>query len=101
MNPGELIGKLDAAWDCDGFLGGIRRGQFNPDAGAAFLGLLESIVIGDDELVPKRLLAQLWYLPSFLEWQKHRVAEFNGKTEAYDRFVTEVYNVLERVLGVP
>jgi hypothetical protein len=40
-------------------------------------------------------------LPSFLEWQKERVRDRSGNQPAYNQFVTEVYNTLETVLGVP
>ncbi len=102
MNIVDLIQNLETQWDCDGFLDGIRRGRFEIDDADAFLYLLKNISIGEDERVPKRLMSLLWYLPLFLEWQKERVAVNSaGEVRAYERFVTEVQNVLEEVLGVP
>jgi hypothetical protein len=101
MNTIELIEKLDAAWDSDGFLDNIRHGYFDPEAGKAFVSLLKTVYIGDEELIPKRLLSQLWYLPSFLEWQKERVAETSGVLNDYKRFIVDVHNSLEIVIGVP
>ena len=102
MNIEELIQKLTSHWDTDGFLDTVRRGNFDADASLSLLDLLRGITIGEDELISKRLLSLLWYLPSFLEWQKQRVAEISpAQTSAYERFVTEVHNTLEDVLGVP
>jgi len=96
----EVIQKLENCWDCDGFLDQIRRGVFDPLEGEEFQDILRSIDIAEESMVPKRLLSLMWYLPSFLEWQKERVAE-NGKGEEYERFVTEIQNMLEEILGVP
>lgn len=101
MNTETLIQKLELNWDSNGFLDSVRRGNFDSIAGQAFLDLLKGISIPDDELVPKRLLSLLWYLPSFLEWQKERIEEVSGRQTEYGHFVTEVQNVLEAVLGVP
>lgn len=102
MSIDDLIQNLETHWDSDGFLDAVRRGHFVPSDANAFLGLVRGIAIGEDESVPKRLLSLLWYLPSFLEWQKERVAETSpAQAPAYERFVTEVHNVLEEVLGIP
>lgn len=101
MNTDQIIEALEQAWDADGFLGQVRRGSYDEVGGKNFLSLLRSISIADEELVPKRLLSLLWYLPLFLEWQKERVAVVHGNVLAYQQFVTETTNVLETVLGVP
>jgi hypothetical protein len=102
MRTDELIQTLESHWDADGFLDAVRRGKFDPDAGRAFLDYLHRIAIDEDELVPKRLLSLLWYLPLFLEWQKARIEELNpSEVASYGRFVTEVHNILEEVLGIP
>lgn len=101
MNINELIEKLEEEWDVDGFLGRVREGVFSVAEGENFLKLLSSIQIPDDALIPKRLLSLLWYIPLFLGWQDSRVAKIQGSTEEYTRFVTEVINLLEDVLGYP
>ncbi|WP_157462142.1 hypothetical protein [Chitinimonas koreensis] len=97
----EFVGQLDAEWDDGGFLGQLRRGVFSKDGAVKFLQLLKSIEIPDEAMVPKRALSLLWYLPSFLLWQRERVIELSGDAVAFDRFVIEVHNILEDVLGVP
>ncbi|HEX3627408.1 MAG TPA: hypothetical protein VH280_18535 [Verrucomicrobiae bacterium] len=101
MNTNELIRRLESEWDVDGFLWNVRQGYFSPDDGQKFLSFLKQIEIDDNAEIPKRLLSLLWYMPSFLEWQKERVGERSGNRAAYERFVTEVFNTLEIVLGVP
>ena len=101
MKNDEVLQFLDNAWDRDGFLGEVRTGHFSKEKGDAFLKALGKINIAEELDVPKRLLVLIWYLPSFLEWQKERISEKQGDTRAYEMFVTEVHNVLERVIGVP
>jgi hypothetical protein len=102
MSIEDLIQNLETHWDTDGFLDAVRRGNFVSSDADGFLGLVRGITIGEDESVPKRLLSLLWYLPSFLEWQKERVAEVSPAQKlAYERFVTDVHNALEKVLGIP
>ena len=101
MNIETLISRLEDQWDIDGFLGNVRQGIFSPEDGRGFLALLNEIKLDANAQIPKRLLSLLWYIPSFLEWQKERVEEKGGDKKAYERFVTEVHNTLERVLGVP
>lgn len=101
MDINQLTELLDKEWDSDGFLGQIRIGQFSKNEGAKFLELLGSTVLNDDACIPKRFLALIWYMPSFLSWQRDRVAEMGGDVGAYEKFVTDVQNTLEQVLGVP
>ena len=102
MSADHLIVDLEAYWNDGSLLEAARHGIFRADEADTFLELLRSIAIGDHELVPKRLLSLLWYLPLFLEWQKERVSEVSpGHIIDYVRFVTEVINILEGVLGVP
>jgi len=101
MNTNELIKRLELEWDVHGFLWNVRQGCFSLDDAQKFLSFLKQIELDDNAQIPKRLLSLLWYLPPFLEWQKERVQERSGNRAAYERFVTEVYNTLETVLGVP
>lgn len=101
MNADQLVIELDVAWDDGGFLEGLRRGVYAPSEGQRFLALLSSVIIEDDEMIPKKLLSQIWYLPSFLEWQAERIAAAGKNLEDYRRFITEIHNTLERVIGVP
>jgi hypothetical protein len=95
------VDQLDAEWADEGFLGKLRTGAFAAEDAARFLTFLRGIDIPDGAMVPKRAISLFWYLLSFLLWQRERVAERGGNLARFDRFVTEVHNTLEAVLGVP
>jgi hypothetical protein len=101
MDTQAAVQALEEAWDTDGFLGMVRTGHYVGIEGEKFLHLLRSMEVPSDVCIPRRLVALLWYLPSFLEWQKPRIAEEGGDVQSYARFVTEVHNHLEELLGVP
>jgi hypothetical protein len=101
MDTQAAVQALEEAWDTAGFLGMVRTGCYVRAEGEKFLQLLRSIELQPDACIPGRLVALLWYLPSFLEWQKPRIAEKGGDVQSYARFVTEVHNHLEELLGVP
>jgi hypothetical protein len=95
------IDRLDAEWEDEGFLGKLRRGIFAAEEAARFLKFQGGIEIPEGTMVPKRAISLFWYLPGFLLWQRERIAERGGNLETFDRFVTDVHNTLEAVLGVP
>ncbi len=101
MDFSGIIERLDSEWNTNGFFGLVRNGHYDTRKAQEILEMLRTINIGEDELLPKRLVALLWYLPSFLEWQSERVAERGGDRASYKRFTTEVHNTLEKMLGTP
>ncbi len=101
MNFDEIIEQLDAEWDADGFFDRVRNGDYDDTRAKDILKMLRAINLEKDDLLPKRLVTLLWYLPSFLEWQVERVVEKGGNKSAYERFITDVLNTLEEVLGTP
>jgi hypothetical protein len=101
MDYKEIIEKLEHEGNDDGLLGRIRSGSFDTSEVPAFLALLQSINFDGQTLVPKRLVALLWYLPSFLAWQRERLEERGVDMTSYERFVVNVTNELESILGVP
>jgi hypothetical protein len=101
MDFSKIIDRLDSEWDTDGFFDRVRNGDYDATQAKEILEFLRAIDIDENESLPKRLVALLWYLPSFLSWQSERIAERGGDSDAYKRFTTEVQNVLEDVLGTP
>jgi hypothetical protein len=93
----ELMSSLEMDWEEDGFFGRLRHGDFSDTSAQKFLWKLKSISQDDETRISKRLVSLLWYAPIFLEWQRERV----GQNDEYDRFATEVCNLLENILGVP
>lgn len=101
MDFNEIIKRLDSEWETDGFFDHVRNGYYDARQAQDILKILRAINIGENELLPKRLVVLLWYLPCFLGWQSDRVAERGGDISAYGKFTTEVQNILEEVLGTP
>ena len=98
----KVIQRLESLWGDGLFFDNVRRGKFLDREGEDLIDVIKSLTIEEDDLVPKRLVSLLWYVPIFLEWQKGRVREINpARSSAYDHFVTNVINQMEKALGVP
>lgn len=97
----EQIEQLDFAWEIDeGFLGKLRSGIFDRNLHEGYIHLLQSISLEEDELIPRRVVSCLWYVPLFMQWQSERVVKSVDSKE-YERKITEIVNELERILGAP
>lgn len=95
-----LISALEAEYDFDaGFLGLLRGGHFDTRARDRFLRLLESIDLGSSDVVNRRLISLLWYLPEFLRWQSDRLGD-EEIGQLHDT-LNQVMSQLERILGIP
>ena len=98
----EWIQFLEYEWAIpDGFLGKIRSGFFDENHGDKFAKFVSNIDFSDKKTIDRRLVALLWYIPAFLQWQKERVAEQGGDCISYDRFINKIQEIIENVLGVP
>jgi hypothetical protein len=96
----QLISDIEAEYDLDeGFLGLLRGGHFDTRARDRFLQLLDSVDLGQGEMISRRIVALLWYIPPFLQWQIMRLDEDERKS--LQRVLDHVTNQLERILGVP
>lgn len=102
LNMPELIKALEAEFDLDhGFLGQLRQGNFDPSGLQRLITLLESIDLGDELAIDRRLVSLLWMLPTFMEWQVERVAENGGDIVQLRHGVDRVQGILQLVLGMP
>ncbi|MBI3729053.1 MAG: hypothetical protein HY254_12080 [Burkholderiales bacterium] len=101
MNIEQMIAFLEMAWDDGGVLAQIREGRFDANEGEKFLHVLKNLHVDDNALLPKRFVSLMWYLPSFLEWQRKRVEKVTGDVASFERFIIETHNTLEEVLGIP
>ena len=95
------IALLETELEETGFFWRIRDGVFDPDDFDRALRKLSSISIRDDDLLPRRLVSILWYLPLLMTWQVERIRESGGDVAAFQRATTQVTNVVEQLLGVP
>jgi hypothetical protein len=97
----EQIGQLDLTWDMDeGFFGKLREGSFDRELHQKFILILRSITFEENELIPRRVISLLWYIPLFMDWQRERVEKSIAQPE-YDNIKTEIENELTRILGIP
>jgi hypothetical protein len=102
MDINEIITKLEYEWELEnGFLGELRQGHFNEGAYDRFVNFMNFIDCADQEMLPRRLISLIWYIPIFMNWQKERCIE-NGLAETrYTEAVNEITNIIEQILGVP
>jgi len=96
----ELIAALEQEYDQEeGFLGLLRLGHFDSLARDRFLELLRSIRLEPSELIDRRVVSLLWYIPLLMQWQERRL-DADERT-ALQETLNAVTTELERVLGVP
>lgn len=101
MSLDEIINQLNSEWDVGGFFSKVRDGIYDSKRAREILDMLRAIRIDETAPFPRRLVALLWYLPSFLGWQSERIIEKGGDVADYAKFSAEVQNTLEELLGVP
>jgi hypothetical protein len=95
------VDKLEEAWELEtGFLGCLRQGNLNSLLYADFLATLTQIHVEEHDLLPRRLVTLLWFIPLFMEWQTERVTK-TFPPEEYQAARTSVETQVMRILGVP
>ncbi|WP_436992136.1 hypothetical protein [Streptomyces sp. enrichment culture] len=101
MTMEDLLELLDEAWDDEsGFLGKLRSGEFDPDAGEAYAALLSRIPpVG--ETVSSDLVRLIWFAPMFIEWQVERAARSEEEARQLNRIATQVHEAVSEILGIP
>jgi hypothetical protein len=98
----ESLAVIEATWEPDnGAMWRLRQGQVDVEEIEKLLLLLESIEVAEDDLLPRRFVSFVWYLPIFFEWQRERVAERDGDLKAFQVLSNKVAAVVQRILGVP
>lgn len=96
----KVIKDLEAEWEQDtGFLGKLRQGVFCGKSLSRLLKTLDGVETSESEEVNRRLVELLWYIPTFISWQKERALEKDK--ENLEIATTEILNRLEEVLGLP
>lgn len=94
---------LEAQWSKpDGFLGRARDGNFDEQQAEDFIRQLADIQLSaSDPVIDRRLVALIWYIPTFLSWQEERIAEKGGQASAFGQIVNRIHGMVEDILGVP
>ncbi len=102
MNDPAVISLLEREWDFEtGFFGLLRRGEFRVDCLRRLLTVLESTDLSDGVTINRRIVSLLWFMPLFMEWQRERIHQQGGDTEALGKAINQVHCNVERLLGVP
>ena len=98
----KSLAAIEAAWEPeDGAMWKLRQGDIDVPQIESLLLLLERIRPAEDDLLPRRFVSLVWYLPIFFEWQRERVAERGGDIKAYQVLSNRVVAIVQQVLGVP
>src|SRR5262245_33558422 len=75
----RIVADLQREWGGPGgFLYDFRDAKFNKHAFDRTLATLQSIDFGEDALVPRELIAEIWEIPLFLECNYQIVIERGG-----------------------
>jgi hypothetical protein len=105
MTTEELIDALEKEYDRDtGSLGLLRDGIMDLTALSRLQPLLEEAKKhSSNDLLPKRMVSLLWYIPLFMTWQEERVRERAGNdaVEQLKRMTNQTLGMLEEILGAP
>lgn len=94
--------KLESFWsDESGVFWLLREGVFSVGKIEEVVSVLRAIDLGRDEVVSRRMVSMLWFIPTFMSWQQERVVENGGDAGVYARAINSVLDELQRILGVP
>jgi hypothetical protein len=96
MDTDRLIVELEAVWDDDeGCLWRLRdSGEMDRDGLEALMDSLKTIDLRKEPMIDRRLVSQLWFIPTFMSWQRERVAENNGDVQALDELTVRAADIL-------
>jgi hypothetical protein len=104
MNQHTLIEQLELEWELDtGFFGRLRYGNFDVAGLERIVYVLEGITeeVKDYDVLNRRLVALLWFIPTFMRWQRERVQKQGGNLDALDDGIDAIEARLQAILGVP
>ena len=105
MTTHELINALEREYDRDtGSLGLLRDGIMDLTALSRLQSLLEEAKKhSSNNVLPKRMVSLLWYIPLFMTWQEERVRERAGDdvVEQLKLLNNQILGALDEILGVP
>jgi hypothetical protein len=102
MDIQEIINGIESEWELEtGFLGQLRLGKFDPVGLERLLGILGEIQLNDEQLINRRLVSLLWYIPIFMSWQLERLQNQASEMKQVDHSRNEILILLEKILGIP
>jgi len=101
MNVDNAITQLEFEWETNGFLGKLRSGIFEKEGCERVEKILESIDLGKQKSIDRRLVALTWYMPMFITWQIERVQEQGGPVRELKKALNQIHGTLEKFLDIP
>jgi hypothetical protein len=102
MNTKTTIENLEREWDFDtGFFGLLRKGELDTGSLNRLVKTLSVLDYDDHDIVDRRVVSLLWYMPLFMGWQKENVEENGGDLADLESASNLVQNHVERILGIP
>lgn len=88
---------LEKFWDLEsGFFFLLREGVLNYEEGKELLRVLKNISFDDDEYIPRDAVKFLWYIPTFLDFNKENVEDHNQ----YEDFLLLKASIEEEVVRI-
>lgn len=102
METPSVIAKLETEWVLDtGFFGLLRTGVFDPLGADRVICLLKQIDLGNAQVIDRRLVSVVWFIPIFMSWQTGRIQEKGGDLSAFAATSQQIENILIELLGNP
>jgi hypothetical protein len=104
MRIDKLINELENEWDqtqLDGFFGKLKLGEFDVAAFQKLKRLLNEIVFTDEEFLPRRLVELLWFIPTYMRWQRDSWVDKGLDVAALDTAIAYFEQRLTTILGTP
>lgn len=78
-----------------------REGRFTLEDDRTIRNVLESLDVGRSDVIPKKLVTQLWFIPQFMEWQTDRVSYNVDNYNGYAILCSWVGARIGELLGEP
>ena len=99
MSEEEAVLFLQQEWSPDGgTFWKLRQGEFEHSDVQRILAVLATIEPA--ELLARRFVSLLWYVPIFMQWQVERIQRHGGDLKAYLRAIDAMTAEVERIFGV-
>lgn len=79
----------------------IRQGEFSQGIVDRIIRVLDHIETPPGDAIEKGLVANLWYMPQFIDWQKDRVMAKGTDLLTFSNFRNAVEDRVVKILGQP
>jgi hypothetical protein len=102
MDTTKVIALLEEEWEPEkGALWKLRNREIDKEGVERLINLLRSIDVKDAEVIDRRLVSLIWFMPLVMEWQKPHFQQSEQLIRILDKFINQIVNELFRILGSP